>query len=218
MTTRKKAQRGGRGKVADDYTPDDTAERLAALLESERLPEALRDTLQGEVLSFVERLGGFIAPDVLRLVYGALCIQAGDDPLRRVVESLARPERLPKGERGDASHLKQFTGPGLSKYHTMVGGYLSHLGIFKGDQLTIETAQEITRKDYRRPIESGDMVVLSDREVWHVGELRVEGNRVLLVSTYPAKVFRSKDVTLFGRVSEVRRRVAHRADVERGEQ
>jgi hypothetical protein len=217
MTTKKKAQRGGKGKAADDYTPDDTAERLAALLESERLPDALRDTLQGEVLSFVERLGGFIAPDVLRLIYGALCIQAGDDPLRRIVESLARPERLPKGARGDATHLALLTGPGLSKYHTMSGGYLSHLGIFEGDQLTVETAQEIARKSYVRPIESGDVVVLSDGEGWHVGELRVEGKRVLLVSTYPAKVFRSKDVRLFGRVSEVRRRVAHRANEKGGE-
>jgi hypothetical protein len=219
MTDRKKPQpRATRKSTAREVTPDDTAERLAALLTCERLPVALRDVLQSEVLAFIERLGSFLSPDVLRLMYPALCLQAGDDPLRRVVESLARPERLPKGERGDAGRIPMITNPRASKYLQMPDDTLSHLGIFKGDNITVDLAKDI--QHYERLIESGDLVVLCDDSAkpaeWHAGELRVEGDRVLLVSTYPAKVFRSKDVALLGRVVKVMRYVKHRSDREGG--
>jgi hypothetical protein len=207
MTDKKKPQvRAPRKTSEREVTPDDTAERLAALLECERLPAELRDVLQGEVLAFIERLGGFIEPDVLRLMYPALCIQAGYDPLRNIVESLARPERLPKGAPDDASRLAFPSHGGLLRTHKMRDGSLSHLGIFEGDELSLALAKDTATSAH--PIESGDMVLLNSGGEWHVGELRVEGDKVLLVSTYPAKVFRAKDVSLFGRVTHVTRRIA----------
>lgn len=212
-TTTKRTGKGSRRAQAREVTPDDTAEHLAALLACERLPASLRDTLMSEVLSFIERCGGFLSPEVIPLVYPALCIQAGDDPLRCIVESLARPERLPKGKPNDAASLTFPTHGGLLKYHHMDDDSLSHLGIFKGDRLTLELARDVMTT--ASPIESGNIVLLNAHVKWHVGELRVEGDKVLLVSTYPAKVFRAKDVTLFGRVTHVTRRIAS-ARVEKG--
>lgn len=210
MTSRKKPQpRAARKSAAREVTPDDTAERLAALLKSERLPAALRDSLMSELLSFIERCGGFISPEVIPLVYPALCIQAGDDPLRRVVESLARPERLPKRE--SVAGVGVIMHANAPKFLKMPDNTLSHLGIFEGDNLKVERARDI--QHHERPIEGGDLVVLCDDSSkpaeWHVGELRAEGDRVLLVSTYPAKVFRRGSVALLGRVVSVSRYVKH---------
>jgi hypothetical protein len=210
MTSKKHIAKKAARRSAPEVTPDDTAQRLSELLVCERLPAALHDTLAGEVLSFVERCGGFLAPDVLPIVYPALCIQAGDDPLRRVVESLAKPERLPKGESDDAAHLNFPTHGGLLNSHTAEDDSLRHLGIFKGDRLDLELARDVMTTE--RPIESGDVVLLSGGGEWHVGELRVEGDRVLLVSTYPAKTFRAKDVVLYGRVKRVSRSIRRYAE------
>jgi hypothetical protein len=210
MTSKKRTTKKSTQRSASEVTPDDTARRLAELLACERLPGALRDVLANEMLSFVERCGGFLAPDVLPYIYPALCIQAGDDPLRRVVESLAKPERLPKGEPDDAAHLSFPTHGGLLSRHTVEDDSLRYLGIFKGDRLDLELAKDVMTTE--RPIESGDMVLLGDRGEWHVGELRVEGDRVLLVSTYPAKIFRAKDVVLYGRVTRVSRAIRRRGE------
>jgi hypothetical protein len=199
----------------------ETAARLADLLSDPRTLTAIRDAIRAEVLDFADRYGNITAPGVLLAAYPVLCERARFNPLAPFVASLNSTPSAAEYENADA--LKFPAGAARKAGVRMPDDSLAHLGIFAGDWLTYESAAEVVRRG--GSIDSGDLVAITvgagvdEDPPEFVGELRVEGDKVHLVTldpSHPTHTFRARDVTLLGRVSQVTRYISGAASRGRG--